>query len=254
MVTIFNENPEKVYEHISEVHNLSAPRELVPYIVQLLDPKSVLDVGCGLGTFLCIFKELGVNDIYGIDGSWVDKTKLYVGSESFKQYNLEEEFDLNRRFDVVLCLEVAEHIRPEAAQKLVRSIVKHSDVIVFSAAIPNQVGQHHVNEQYPDYWMDLFGKFDFDFYDLFRPIFWTNSKVDWWYRQNMFLAISNGSSIAMKLSQFKIEPGKLHTYVHPDLFQYRFGIYKKLLDEVRMIESGKKSLGYYLRVLKRRLF
>ena len=71
------------YKHEEEIHNLKDPNIIVPEIIELLNPKSVVDIGCGLGTFLNVFKRLGVNDILGIDGPWINKDLLgkYIDSE-----------------------------------------------------------------------------------------------------------------------------------------------------------------------------
>jgi hypothetical protein len=52
--------------------------ELVPLILSILQPQSVIDVGCGLGTWLSVFYQHGVEDIWGIDGDWVNKKKLEI--------------------------------------------------------------------------------------------------------------------------------------------------------------------------------
>ncbi len=55
------EQQEK-YIHKEDIHNLRAPRQLVPIILQLCSPESVVDIGCGIGTFLYCFKEAGISD------------------------------------------------------------------------------------------------------------------------------------------------------------------------------------------------
>src|SRR5687768_14441955 len=43
-------------------------RAMVPFVVQTLAPKSVIDVGCGTGTWLATFLEHGMTDVFGVDG------------------------------------------------------------------------------------------------------------------------------------------------------------------------------------------
>ncbi len=78
------------YVHLIKDHNLEAPREIVPYLVNIFHPQSVVDVGCGLGTFLNIFLENGVHDLMGIDGSWVNKSKLFVPQHYIVEKDLVE--------------------------------------------------------------------------------------------------------------------------------------------------------------------
>ncbi len=142
------------YKHEKKNHNLKNPRIIVPEIIKLLDPKSVVDIGCGLGTFLNVFKQFGVNDVLGIDGAWVNKDLLfeYINPEEFLEYNLEEEIRLDRKYDLVVSLEVAEHLKKDSADIFVQNLVNSGNLILFSAAIPNQGGQNHLNEQWLTYW------------------------------------------------------------------------------------------------------
>ncbi len=64
------------YKHSEVIHNLSAPNQIVPLLMEICNPKSVIDVGCGVGTFLSVFKKHGVNDVLGIDGSWTNRELL----------------------------------------------------------------------------------------------------------------------------------------------------------------------------------
>ena len=53
--------------------------------------------------------------------------------------NLGEYVSLGERFDLALCLEgFAEHLAEEDVGQLVGNLVRHSDVVVFSAAIPGR--------------------------------------------------------------------------------------------------------------------
>ena len=63
---------------------------------------------------------------------------------------------IGRRFDLVNCLEVAEHLDASRADSFVDDLCALGDVVVFSAAIPGQGGTHHVNEQFQSYWQERF--------------------------------------------------------------------------------------------------
>jgi SAM-dependent methyltransferase len=165
-----------------------APREVVPIVLNLVKPKSVLDAGCGTGTWLKAFEEVGVIDYIGVDGSHVDRSRLNIPIEKFVAQDLRAHWSLKRKFDLVLSLEVAEHLPEENADLFVETLVNHANEnIIFSAAIPGQEGQNHLNEQWPAYWQRKFLRHGFYFHDDIRPLIWSNEKVDWWYRQNIFL-------------------------------------------------------------------
>jgi SAM-dependent methyltransferase len=160
---------------------------VIPLLFQWLNPKSVVDVGCGQGTWLAIVQEHGVSDICGIDGDYVDRERLEIPTEYFLSCDLSRPLRLPRRFDVAVSLEVAEHLPAESANDFVASLVGLAPVIVFSAAVPHQGGTQHINEQWPAYWAERFAQFDYLPVDCLRRKLWGREDVEWWYAQNMFL-------------------------------------------------------------------
>lgn len=236
----------KFYKHSEEVHNSKAPKEVVPIVMDIVQPKSVLDVGCGLGTWLHAFDELGLCDYLGVDGEYVDKNHLKIGEDRFISQDLRKPWSLSRKFDVVISLEVAEHLEESYAEHFVKTLVEHGDVIIFSAAIPGQGGQYHVNEQWLSYWVRLFAKQQFNYHDVLRSRIWNNHNVDVWYKQNMVLFCKAGHPLNQELSGISSEYVDL---VHPDLFQF----YLKRLERVEHFEEGKLgiriSFGAFLKAL-----
>lgn len=156
---------------------------------EYVQPRSVLDVGCGAGTWLRAAQEAGIGDCRGIEGRWLDPTLLQVDRGLVSLHDLEEPFELGRRFDLLLCLELAEHLPARSADLLIACLVRHGDVILFSAAVPHQGGHHHVNEQLPDYWAAKFAEHGFRIVDAIRPRIWNDRSIWWWYRQNLLLAV-----------------------------------------------------------------
>jgi SAM-dependent methyltransferase len=198
-----------LYIHEEAVHNLVAPREVVPIIISLTKPSSVLDVGCGIGTWLKTFEEYGISDYVGVDGDYVDVNLLKIPTAKFVAQDLRKEWSLGRSFDVAISLEVAEHLPEEDADQFIKALTSHSNTIIFSAAIPGQGGQNHLNEQWPEYWQEKFRRHGFYFHDVLRPIMWTNKKVDWWYKQNMFL---------IRKTPAQSFPFNSLSVVHPEVF------------------------------------
>ncbi|MFN3306371.1 MAG: class I SAM-dependent methyltransferase [Candidatus Kapaibacteriota bacterium] len=198
--------------------SLRAAYQIVPYIIKLLKPKSVVDVGCGTGEFLYVFEEMGVSDYLGIDGDWVLRQRMRIPKEKFIPMNLEEPRKLSRTYDLAISLEVAEHLSSEAAERFVKFLVSLSDYVLFSAAIPFQGGLNHINEQWPDYWFKLFGKHNFTPIDIVRKQFWNNEEVVYWYSQNTFLYIKNELiSNNLHLLENKVDDSYINV-VHPKLF------------------------------------
>lgn len=204
---------EVQYIHDEIIHNSSAASEVLPIMFSMLKPNSVLDIGCGLGNWLEVAKKLGVNKVTGVDGNYVNRDLLKIQKDEFVEWDLKKSVSLGHKFDLCICLEVAEHLPESSAEALVHSLTSHADVIMFSAAIPGQGGQFHINEQWPDYWQKLFAKFNYEFIDCFRRKIWLNNNIEWWYRQNLFLVVKNGHSLAGNSSETVLP------LVHPELFR-----------------------------------
>jgi SAM-dependent methyltransferase len=172
------------YEYVDESSATSAAA-VVPVLDQLVHPASVVDVGCGTGGWLDEFVARGVDDVLGVDSDRVPPDLRKLDGARFVSADLTDPPDVGRRFDLALCLEVGEHLPEASATTLVDYLTSLAPVIVFSAAIPGQGGEDHINEQWPAYWATRFEKADYRLLDVLRPLFWDDERVDWFYRQNM---------------------------------------------------------------------
>ena len=160
---------------------------VVPLVMDLIQPKSVADIGCGVGTWLAVFQAHKVEEILGVDGAYVDPKALHIPASSFRPHDLTQPLRLNRYFDLATSLEVGEHLPASAAGRLVDTLTSLAPVVLFSAAIPHQGGLHHINEQWPQYWTALFEQRGYRVIDCLRRRIWTNPAVDWCYAQNLLL-------------------------------------------------------------------
>ncbi|HRH51323.1 MAG TPA: class I SAM-dependent methyltransferase [Panacibacter sp.] len=247
------DNEEIKYVHLVKDHNLNAPGEIVPHLINIFHPDSVADVGCGLGTFLNIFLQNGVTDVSGIDGMWVDKSKLVIPEKYFTEKDLEQRLHFERKFDLVLCLEVAEHLSEQSADVMIENLVSLGDIILFSAAIKNQGGQNHINEQPANYWMEKFKQHDFVFYDVFRNVFWNNPSIDWWYKQNMFLVANRSKDITAYISG-AVAITDVKEYVHPELLSMYTEQIKGYKQSLKTIKGAEASPYLYYKLLKKALY
>ncbi|HWA28248.1 MAG TPA: methyltransferase domain-containing protein [Lacunisphaera sp.] len=181
------------YDYIEQGARRSAQR-LLPLIHTPLAPASVLDVGCGRGLWLSVWRELGVSEVLGLDGAYVDTTRLAIPSAAFGSMDIAQPFNLGRRWGLVQCLEVGEHIPGAQSSILVQNLVNHGDHILFSAAEPGQGGHHHINERPLEFWRELFAPHGYQAYDPVRPLLHADAAVEPWYRYNTLLYVRNSAA------------------------------------------------------------
>lgn len=222
---------ENRYVHDLGVHNTDSPNEIIPYILQFFKAESVLDVGCGTGTWLKVFQAKGVKNITGIEGHHLDKKNLVIDEQHVLLKDLEQSFQLDKKFDLTISLEVAEHLAESSADKFVESLCATADVIIFSAAVVYQGGQNHINEQWQSYWIKKFNDRGFTDADLIRPKIWKNERVFYWYKQNMVCFIKKGSVYDSLVTQHN----RCLDLIHPELF------FKKA-DEFENTLRGKRGI------------
>ena len=187
---------------------------VVPIVLSMVPVKSVIDVGCGVGTWSARFLESGVTDLVAMDGDYVSRRLLKIPETHFFAHDLRQPIPIQRRFDLAVCLEVAEHLPSSRAESLVGDLCRLAPVVFFSAAIPGQGGTDHINEQYLSYWAKFFAANGYVLLDAIRGKIWHEDQCDWVYRQNTVLFAEKTHPIA----------GTLHVttavdYVHPFLLE-----------------------------------
>ncbi len=186
--------------------SLASARIVFPLILAALNPARIVDIGCGVGTWLAAAAECGIADTLGVDGNYVDRAALRIPPNRFLPADLAEP-GLPRRiaehhpagFDLALCLEVAEHLPHARASGFIAELCALADVVVFSAALPFQYGTDHINEQWPEFWAILFRANGFRCFDPWRDRIWSHPRVAWWYAQNLLVFAREGSPAAATL-------------------------------------------------------
>lgn len=165
----------------------SSAEAIVPLVLERVRPTSVVDIGCGIGVWLGAFARHGVDDYLGVDGPWVPRETLLIPEERFIAARLDRPLELGRRFDLAVALEVAEHLHEHRAAGFVANLARLAPCILFSAAIPHQGGTDHLNEQWLDYWAELFATHGYVAVDGIRPVIWSDADVLPFYRQNIVI-------------------------------------------------------------------
>jgi SAM-dependent methyltransferase len=171
--------------------SLRSAQIILSILYKLYQPLSVVDIGCGLGSWLAAAESLGSRKLKGFDGSWVNKDNLLSKNIDFTAVDINKnELELKEKYDLCISLEVAEHLPGAYSDRFVERLCQASDIILFSAAIKYQGGIQHINEQRQSYWIKLFDSNGYKCLDIFRPVIWENNAVEWWYRQNIFLFVN----------------------------------------------------------------
>lgn len=195
----------------------SSSQRILPFVIELLKPRSVVDVGCGVGTWLKVCLELGVDTIAGLDGDYVSRPALQIPQNAFTPTDLQHKFSVAQQFDLALCLEVAEHLPVECGPTLVTSLTEAAPAVLFSAAIPGQGGTYHINEQWQDYWRNHFKAAGYLAVDFVRPKVWGLPDVESWYQQNTILYCSQETLAALP-SLAAVDSNLSLDLVHPESF------------------------------------
>lgn len=182
---------------------------IVPLLTAQLTIGSVADFGCGQGAWLSVWRKAGAA-VVGVDGAYVDRRHLMIDTQEFRAADLGSGIDLGRRFDLVQSLEVAEHLPAERASAFIDTLTAHGHHVLFSAAVPGQGGEHHVNEQPLEYWRAKFRDRGYLAIDCIRPQVAGNELIQNWYRNNIVLYVDESCLAALpeRLAAFHVPDGQ----------------------------------------------
>ncbi len=236
---------EAFYRYINQ-GSLASAEVVVPTLLQVLPLRvtTVLDVGCGAGAWLSVWKKAGVS-VTGLDGAYVQSASLLIDPDEFRARDLTADFDLGERFDIAQSLEVAEHLPAEFAAGFVENLCRSADVVLFSAAAPGQGGENHVNEQPYSYWQALFESRGYAMYDALRHHILEDKSVMPWYRFNTFVYVRRDvlPQVHDALANDLVPPGTVPPDKSPRLYQWRKRLIRALPVRQRtQIAVAKKRL------------
>ena len=162
---------------------------MVEAIMWAMTPKTVIDLGCGACNFANVFNDYECR-VLAVDGSKHAKETANDGVE-FLLWDLRESLRLDRKFDLVLCVELIEHVEAEFEDTILNTMVEHAaGWFVFTGAQPGQGGKGHVNCREVMYWEKKLKEIGFDLLpELTRKIQkqWRENKVRWYYVEGLIV-------------------------------------------------------------------
>jgi SAM-dependent methyltransferase len=191
-----------VYEYGSDFYRFLASfavrsaQRIVPRLTAVLPVRSVVDFGCGQGAWLSVWAAAGTS-VTGVDGPYIDPADLLIDPGHFHAADLSAPIDLGRQFDLVQSLEVAEHLPAVKGGRFVDTLTAHGSQVLFSAAVPGQGGENHLNEQPLEYWRAFFRERGYAAVDYLRPLISRDPKIARWYRCNIILYMRDEAIAAL---------------------------------------------------------
>jgi hypothetical protein len=233
---------DSAYFRIMDASERTSAEAIVPLVMELLRPTSVCDVGCARGGWLAVFKEHGVGRVLGIDGEYVERDQLKIEANEFLAADLDQGIPAVGRFDLAVSLEVADDLAPESAAGLVDGLIAIAPAVLFSAAVPGQGGRGHINEQWPEYWQELFHRYEYVPVDCIRPSVWHAPELNAWYKQNTLLFASRSLVDSHERLRWEYERSadRPLSLVHPVIFESGLERPWKLFQElIAQLESGQ---------------
>jgi SAM-dependent methyltransferase len=205
------------------MQSLDSARIVLGYLFSFWKPASIVDVGCGRGTWLKAAHELGCERLTGLDGHWNSAEKMVLPNILFQPADLNLSLNLSGdRFDLAMSLEVAEHLTPHYSENFVETLTSAADAVLFSAAYTGQPGDDHINTRPHSFWAELFLNRGYVVFDIFRPKFWDDSTVRPWYRQNTFLYVRKSHPLFSSLTAENLAYSESKNFldcIHPWLYE-----------------------------------
>jgi SAM-dependent methyltransferase len=231
---------QKFYDVIRDgaQRSVAAAMPIIAEQLRLTGSESILDVGCGEGWWADGFARLGCT-VIGIDSGTTPhrpESFTYVEADLTGTIAFRDATTDRKPFDLVVSLEVAEHLPAWRASTFISDLCDMSDTVLFSAARPGQGGTGHINEQPTRYWVGKFEDNGFKVSGALRWHMWGNPDIENWYQQNMLVAMRepctespgdpgdwrDGATYTLCHPLFRNELlTRPHDVVHPILFNAR---------------------------------
>lgn len=216
---------DKNFYRNQKVDNIQSARIVVPMVLDFLkcvggdEMLSVIDLGCGSGNWLSVFKDNGCR-VKGVDFGDISEDALMIDRNEYVRHDFSKKYMDDQKYSLSMSLECVEHVPGKGAEAMVDSLMSLSDVVLFSGAIPHQRGRGHVNERWQSYWVDFFDKKGYQVFDVIRGKIWNNKDVRGFYAENMFLFVNRECKNYLKFKNCFNEKALFpYDVIHPEIWE-----------------------------------
>ncbi len=177
-------DPQNVFDEYYYQHGCGAPYErnevwlaffqtIADRIIEDIQPNSVLDAGCAKGFLVEGFRKRGV-EAWGVDISEFAVASVHESIRPFcKVGSITQPF--GRRFDLIISIEVLEHMQPAEGEQAIANLCAHADDIIFTSTPFDYKETTHYNVQPPEVWSREFARHGF-----FRDVDYEASYITAW--------------------------------------------------------------------------
>jgi SAM-dependent methyltransferase len=216
------------YRFLASFAVRSAQR-ILPKLTAVVPVRNVVDFGCGQGAWLSVWAAAGAS-VTGVDGPYIDRRGLLIDPGEFYVADLAAPIGLGRQFDLVQSLEVAEHLPAATAEQFVNTLTAHGTCVLFSAAVPGQGGENHLNEQPLGYWRAIFRERGYSAVDYLRPLICNDPAIARWYRCNIMLYVRDDAiaSLAEPVRSRRVPDGQPLEEYWPLSYRLRHALVRQL--------------------------
>ena len=208
-------------------------------IVRHFAPASVVDVGCGTGVYLEQLQRLGV-EVFGVENAAAAAQRARIPRDRIGVHDLRRPLSLDRRFNLAISFEVAEHLDPNCAEQFVKSLCALSDTVLFSAAGPGQGGVGHINEQPWEYWLSLFWQCGYELDATGTAGLraeWSGAGAPFWLRENTAV-LSRSACPPDALARVTRLLSRVEGWLDPVELQFLFAAARQVPKPAAIVEIG----------------
>lgn len=233
------------YTQMFDAHDASRDRrrqngvDLAEILWGYVQPRTVIDLGCGMGFFLKAMQDHGA-DIQAVDGDWAKDLETEIDKGLYDYADLNAPYARDQRYDLAASIEVAEHLNPERSEGFVDDLCALSDVVLFSAGVPGQGGAGHINLRWQSAWARMFAARGYQCYDPIRRKMASRPGSYIWFAQNTLLYVKEGTPVSPLLEENRIMPDAA-SYVVRKFHKRLLGNQSDKVKRLRARLSGKTS-------------